>query len=94
MPRQRIHHGRTVYVLPDDFPQRIKRLRQESGLPLAEIARRIDTTPYTVWRWVEVGVRAPLAAPDCAAGLGRGPGPRPPARRVNSAGGRAGGDGH
>ena len=57
MPRQRIHHGRTVYVLPDDFPQRLKRLKQESGLPWAEIARRIGTIPYTVWRWVEGGVR-------------------------------------
>ena len=57
MPRQRIHHGRTVYVLPDDFPQRLKRLKQKSGLPWAEIARRIGTSPYTVWRWVEAGVR-------------------------------------
>ena len=57
MPRQRIHHGRTVYVMPDDFPERLRRLKQESGLPWAEIARRIGTTPYTVWRWVEAGVR-------------------------------------
>ena len=57
MPRQRIHHGRTVYVMPDDFPERLKRLKQESGLPWAEIARRIGTSPYTVWRWVEAGVR-------------------------------------
>ena len=57
MPRQRTHHGRTVYVLPDDFPQRLKRLKQESGLPWAEIARRIGIYPYTLWRWVEGGVR-------------------------------------
>ena len=57
MPRQRIHHGRIVYVMPDDFPQRLRRLKEESGLPWAEIARRIGTSPYTVWRWVEGGVR-------------------------------------
>ena len=57
MPRQRIHHGRIVYVMPDDFPQRLKRLKEESGLSWAEIARRIGTSPYTVWRWVEAGVR-------------------------------------
>ena len=57
MPRQRTDHSRTVYVLPDDFPQHLKRLKQESGLSWAEIARRIGTSPYTVWRWVEAGVR-------------------------------------
>ena len=36
MPRQRIDHGRIVYVMPDDFPQRLRRLKGESGLPWAE----------------------------------------------------------
>ena len=49
MPRRRIHHGRTVYVLPDDFPQRLRRLKEESGLLWAEIARRIGTTPCILW---------------------------------------------
>ena len=57
MPRQRIDHSGIVYVMPDDFPQRLRRLKQESGLTWAEIARRIGTFPYTVWRWVEAGVR-------------------------------------
>ena len=57
MPRQRIDHGRIVYVLPPDFPERLKLLQKESGLPWAEIARRIGTYPYTVWRWYEGGVR-------------------------------------
>ena len=74
MPRQRTHHGRTVYVLPDDFPGRIKRLQQESGLSWAEIARRIGTSPYTVWRWVEGGVhphfRHLMALLDLAEELG------------------------
>ena len=74
MPRQRTHHGRTVYVLPEDFPQRLKRFQEESGLPWAEIARRIGTSPYTVWRWVEGGVhphfRHLMALLDLAEELG------------------------
>ena len=46
MPRQRINHGRIVYVMPDDFPQRLGRLKEESGLSWAEIARCIfERTP-------------------------------------------------
>ena len=57
MGRRRIHHSRTVYVLPADFPERLKALQKQSDLPWAEIARRIGTYPYTVWRWYEGGVR-------------------------------------
>ena len=57
MPRQRIDHGRIVYVLPEDFPERLRRLLDESGLPRTEVARRLGVTPYTIWRWVEGGVR-------------------------------------
>ena len=57
MPRQYTHHGRTVYVPPDDFPQRLVRFKEESGLSWTEIARRIGTSPYTLWRWAECGVR-------------------------------------
>ncbi len=34
-----------------DFPQRLKRFKEESGLPWAEIARRLGTYPHTVKRW-------------------------------------------
>ena len=37
-----------VYVLPDDFPQRLRRFGEESGLTWAEMARRIETPGYTV----------------------------------------------
>ena len=53
MPRKRIDHSRTVYVIPPDFPKRLERLQEESGLSWAEMARRIGTYPYTVWRWKE-----------------------------------------
>ena len=32
MPRQRTQHRRITYVLPDDFPQRLERFQEESGL--------------------------------------------------------------
>ena len=53
MPRQRIQHSRRT----DDFPQRLKRFQEESGLPWSEIARRIGTYRPTVWRWAEGRVR-------------------------------------
>ena len=87
MPRQRTHQGRPVYVPPDDLPDRIKRFLEEAGLTRAEVARRIGTSPYTVWRWVEGGVDSPFPAPDGVAGTGGRPGPGPPADRLEAAGG-------
>ena len=53
IPRQRIHHTReNYYEVPADFPERLKRFKEESGLTWAEIARRIGAHPYTVRRWV------------------------------------------
>ena len=36
MPRHLTHHGGMVYVLPVDFPQRLKRFQKESGLSWEE----------------------------------------------------------
>ena len=57
MPRQRIHHRRITNVFPDDFPERLKRFQEESGLSWSEIARRLGTYRHTVWRWAEGRVR-------------------------------------
>ena len=51
MPRHRIQHSRITYVFPNDFPDRLVRFKEESGLSWSEIARRIGTYPHTVWRW-------------------------------------------
>ena len=51
MPRQHTNHKRTIYDFPDDFPQRLKRFKEESGLSWSEIARRLETYRHTVWRW-------------------------------------------
>ena len=57
MPRQRTDHSRIVYVFPDDFPQQLVRFQEESGLPWAELNRRLDTDPETVRRWRDKGAR-------------------------------------
>ena len=76
MPRQRIDYNRTTYQFPDDFPERLERFQKESGLPWAEIARRIGTYPHTVWRWKEgqgrPNVQHMMALLELADGLGLG----------------------
>ena len=56
MPRQHTHHSRTVYVFPDDFPRRLERFKEESGLSWAELARRLGTSALNLKRWKD-GVR-------------------------------------
>ena len=53
MPRQRNQYSGDNLVLPDDFPERLKRFQRESGLSWSEIARRLGTYRNTVWRWKE-----------------------------------------
>ena len=76
MPRQRIHHSRIIYVLPEDFPERLERFQEESGLSWAEIARRLGIYPHTIWRWRKKGVRPnirqQMALLDLADSLGLG----------------------
>ena len=57
MPRQRTHHSRKTYDFPDDFPQRLVRFKEASGLSWAELNRRLGTDPETVRRWRDKGVR-------------------------------------
>ncbi len=51
MPRQRIHHSRVTYEVPDDFPERLERFKEESGLSWAELNRRLDVHHETMRRW-------------------------------------------
>ena len=57
MPRQRTQYRRRTYEFPDDFPERLKRFQEKSGLSWSENARRIGTYRPTVWRWAEGRVR-------------------------------------
>ena len=56
MPRQHTRYSRIVYVFPGDFPQRLVRFKEESGLSWAEIARRLGTSTFNLRRWKD-GVR-------------------------------------
>ena len=76
MPRQRTQYNRNTYVFPDDFPQRLVRFKEESGLSWAELARRLGVYPHTVWRWKEgqgrPNVQHMMALLDLANDLGLG----------------------
>ena len=56
MPRQRIHHSLNTYDFPSDFPERLVRFKEASGLSWAEMARRLGTHPQTIRRWRDEGV--------------------------------------
>ena len=74
MPRQRIHHTRETYDFPADFPERLVRFQEESGLTWAELNQRLGTHPFTMRRSKEaVEKRAYKGAQVCAALQGRGP---------------------
>ena len=53
MPRQRNRYSRRSYAFPEDFPQRLKRFKEESDLSPLESARRLGTQCHTVWGWTE-----------------------------------------
>ena len=73
MPKQRINHGRRVYVVPDDFPQRLELFKEAAGLSWAEIARRLGTSDLNLRRW-RAGTRPHpdhlMALLDLAEGMG------------------------
>lgn len=56
MPRQRIKRSRRVYIFPDDFPQRLERFKEASGLSWAKPSRRLGTSDLNLRRW-RAGVR-------------------------------------
>ena len=51
MPRQRKPYRREAHVFPEDFPQKLERLKEECGLTWSELARRLGTNPLTLRRW-------------------------------------------
>lgn len=76
MPRKRVNRRMTVSAFPGDFPQRLKRFKEESGLTWAELSRRLGADPETVRRWKE-GLARPnaehlLALLELADSLGLG----------------------
>ncbi len=76
MPRQRINYRRRTYDFPEDFPQRLERFKEASGLSWAEIARRLDIHHETMRRWrkgrARPGMRNMMALLLLAHSLGLG----------------------
>ena len=76
MPRQRNRYTSVTYAFPDDFPQRLVWFKHASGLPWAEIARRLGVSTMTIRRWWKRGVRPNFrhmkALQDLADSLGLG----------------------
>ena len=76
MPRQRTYYSRRTYDFPKDFPERLKRFKEESGLTWAELNRRLGTHPQTIRRWrkglVRPSMRHMMALLDLADGLSLG----------------------
>ncbi len=51
MPRQRRNYSRRTYQFREDFPERLRRFQERSGLSWSETARCLGTYRHTVWRW-------------------------------------------
>ena len=47
------HDGHVPFfsLLPDDFPERLERLREASGLTWSGMARAIGVSPKQIYRW-------------------------------------------
>ena len=51
MPIRKIHHSRISPRFTQDFPCRLARFKESSGLNWAELARCLGTDPFAVRRW-------------------------------------------
>ena len=51
MPTHQSMSTSGTYVVPDDFPERLERFQEASGLSWAELNRRVGTHPQTMRRW-------------------------------------------
>ena len=74
MPRQRTYYSRRTYDFPGDFPERLERFKEESGLSWEELNRRLGAHPQTTRRWrkglARPGTRHMMALLDLAGSLG------------------------
>ena len=51
MGRQRRIHQPVYYKFPEDFPRRLERFKQATGLTWNALARGIGVTPYRMREW-------------------------------------------
>ena len=52
-PPEHDHNGYLPFfsLLPDDFPERLERLREASGLTWSGMARALGVSPKQIYRW-------------------------------------------
>ena len=48
---QRKIHRPVQFDFPEDFSERLKRFKEESGLSWKALARLMGVKPYRVWKW-------------------------------------------
>ena len=51
MGRQRRIHQAVYHEFPQDFPQRLERFKEETGLTWNALARRLGVNPYRLREW-------------------------------------------
>ena len=67
MGRQRRVHRPVYYDFPQDFPQRLERFKEATGLTWNALARRLGVNPYRLREWRRGTVprlHQPLHSPD------------------------------
>ncbi len=76
MQNNRSFSSSGIYIVPEDFPERLERFKEDSGLSWAELNRRVGTHPQTMRRWRKTqthpSTRHMLALLDLADSLGLG----------------------
>ncbi len=53
---QRKAHRQVEFEFPPDFPERLVRFKESSGLSWKALARLLGVRPYRLWLWRERGV--------------------------------------
>ena len=53
---QKLDHRPVEFDFPPDFPQRLTRFKEASGLSWKALARLLGVRPYRIWKWRKKGV--------------------------------------
>ena len=53
--QKRVHRP-VEFDFPPDFPRRLARFKEASGLSWKALARLLGIRPYRIWKWREKGV--------------------------------------
>ena len=53
---QKLDHRPVDFEFPADFPERLVRFKEVSGLSWKALARLLGVRPYRIWKWRKKGV--------------------------------------